>query len=285
VPAWFQLFDDFRKEVASHPDVIKLKQQIEQRTTLPAWSVVDDLVLYKGRIFVPSSSELWPQILTTAHGQGHEGAQKTLQRLRASFFHPHAARRVRDFIKGCSMCQRDKSKHLHPAGLLHPLELPSSIWADIAMDFVEGFPKSGGKSVILTMVDRFSKYNHFIALRHPYTAISVARAFFDNIVRLHGIPCSIVSNRGPVFTSTFWTELFGLTGTQLRMSTAFHPQTDGQSEVTNAFYVSICAAWWVIVLRVGCDGFPGRSIVITRPTSLHSRLLHFRLFTVGLHHH
>jgi hypothetical protein len=127
VPAWFQLFDDFRKEAASHPDVIKLKQQIEQRTTLPAWSVVDDLVLYKGRIFVPSSSELWPQILTTAHGQGHEGAQKTLQRLRASFFHPHATRRVRDFIKGCSMCQRDKSKHLHPAGLLHPLELPSSI--------------------------------------------------------------------------------------------------------------------------------------------------------------
>jgi hypothetical protein len=229
----FQLFDDFRKEAVGHPDVIKLKQQIEQGMALPAWSVVDDLVLYKGRIFVPSLSEFWPQILTTAHGQGHEGAQQTLQQLRDSFFHPHAARRVHDFIKGCSTCQCKKSEHLHPLGLLHPLELPSLIWADIAMDFVEGFPKSGGKSVILTVVDRFSKYNHFIVLSHPYTAISVARAFVDNIVRLHGIPCSIVSYRDPIFTSTFWTELFCLTGTQLRMSTAFHPQTDSQSEVTN----------------------------------------------------
>jgi hypothetical protein len=123
---------------------------------LPVWSIVDELVLYKGHIFVPSSSEFWPQMLTTAHGQGHEGAQKTLQWLRDSF-HPHAARRVRDFIKGCSTCQRNKSEHLHPLGLLHPLEIPSSVWADIAMDFVEGFPKSGGKSVILTVVDRFSK--------------------------------------------------------------------------------------------------------------------------------
>jgi hypothetical protein len=229
----FQLFDDFCKEAASHLDVVKLKQQIEQGTSLPAWSVVDDLVLYKGCIFVPSSSEFWPQILTTVHGQGHEGAQKTLQRLHDSFFHPHVARRVCDFIKGCSTCQRNKSKHLHPAGLLHPLERPSSIWADIAMDFVEGFPKSGGKPVILIVVDRFSKYNHFIALSHPYTTISVARVFFDNIVWLHGIPCSIVSDRDPIFTSTIWTELFSLTGTQLRMSTAFHPQTDGQSEVTN----------------------------------------------------
>ena len=142
-------------------------------------------------------------------------------------------RLVRDYIKGCSVCQRNKTEHLHPADLLQPLEVPSSVWADIAMDFVEGFPRMGGKSVILTVVDRFSKYAHFIALGHPYTAISVARAFFDNIVRLHGVPCSIVSDRDPVFTSAFWTELFSLVGVKLRLSTAFHPQTDGQSEVTN----------------------------------------------------
>jgi len=77
---------------------------------------------------------------------------------------------------------------LQPAGLLQPLEVPSQVWADISMDFVEGLPKVGGKSVILTVVDRFSKYAHFIALGHPYTAASVARAFFDGIVRLHGSP-------------------------------------------------------------------------------------------------
>ncbi|KAK1683940.1 hypothetical protein QYE76_044788 [Lolium multiflorum] len=96
-----------------------------------------------------------------------------------------------------------------------------------------GPPKVGGKSVILTVVDRFSKYAHFIALGHPYTAASVARAFFDGIVRLHGFPSSIVSDRDPVFTGHVWRDLFRMAGVKLRMSTAFHPQTDGQSEVVN----------------------------------------------------
>jgi hypothetical protein len=99
------------------------------------------------------------------------------------------------------------------------------------MDFIEGFLKVGGKSVVLTVVDIFSKFAHFIALGHPYSAVSVAKALFQGIVRLHGIPCSIVSDRDTVFTNAFWTELFKMTGTKLQMSSAFHPQSDGQSEV------------------------------------------------------
>jgi hypothetical protein len=131
------------------------------------------------------------------------------------------------------MCQRNKTETLRPAGLLQPLDVPSQVWADISMDFIEGLPKVGGKSVILTVVDRFSKYAHFIVLSHPYTAASVARAFFDGIVCLHGFPSSIVSDRGPVFTGHVWRDLFQLAGVKLRLSTAFHPQTDGQSEVVN----------------------------------------------------
>jgi hypothetical protein len=101
------------------------------------------------------------------------------------------------------------------------------------MDFIDGFPKVGGKSVILMVVDRFSKYAHFIPLSHPYSASSVAKALFDSIVHLHGMPCSIVSDHDPVFTSHFWSELFQLTGVKLLLSSAFHPQTNGQSEVTN----------------------------------------------------
>jgi hypothetical protein len=87
--------------------------------------------------------------------------------------------------------------------------------------------------VILTVVDRFSKYAHFIALSHPYTAASVAKIFFAEIVRFHGIPSSIVSDQDPVLTSHLWKDLFKLTGSKLRLSTVFHPQTDGQSEVVN----------------------------------------------------
>lgn len=101
------------------------------------------------------------------------------------------------------------------------------------MDFVEGFPKVNGKTIILSVVDRFSKYAHFLALTHPYTASSVARAFFEGVVRLHGIPSSIVRDRDPIFTSKFWEELFRLSSVQLNRSYAFHPQSDGQTEVVN----------------------------------------------------
>ena len=123
-----------------------------------------------------------------AHLAGHEGVQKTLHRLRTDFYIPGDRALVQDWVRRCSTCQRNKTETLQPAGLLQPLEVPSQVWADISMEFVEGLPKVGGKSVILTVVDRFSKYAHFIALGHPYTAASVARAFFDGIVRLHGSP-------------------------------------------------------------------------------------------------
>jgi hypothetical protein len=107
--------------------------------------------------------------------------------------------------------------------MLQPLEVPSQVWANISMDFIEGLPKVGGKSVILTVVNRFSKYAHFIALGHPYTAASVARAFFDGIVRLHGFSASIVSDRDPMFMGHVWRDLFRIAGVKLQFSTTFHP--------------------------------------------------------------
>jgi hypothetical protein len=146
---------------------------------------------------------------------------------------PGDNRHIRDFIRSCSVCQHNKTEHLHPAGLLQPLTVPSGVWRDIALDFVEGFPKVGGKLVILTVVDRFSKYAHFLTLNHCYSATTVAKSFFDNIIKLHGVPESIMSDHDPVFTSTLWKELFRLTGTKLCTRSAFHPQTDGQSEISN----------------------------------------------------
>lgn len=109
--------------------------------------------------------------LISAHGIGIEGIQKTLHPLHASFYNPDAAKLVREYVQSCPVCQRSKTEHLHPAGLLQPLDVPSSIRSDIAMDFVEGFPRVGGKSVVLMVVDRFSKMAHFIPLGHPYRPI------------------------------------------------------------------------------------------------------------------
>lgn len=102
---------------------------------------------------------------------------------------------VQDFVRACVIYQRNKVEQLQPAGLLHPLGVPTSVWSDVAMDFIEALPKVNGKSVLLTVVDKFSKSAHFIPLAHPYTAVYVARAFFDTVVCLHGVPTSVVSDR------------------------------------------------------------------------------------------
>lgn len=141
--------------------------------------------------------------MAAVHDDGHEGIHRTLHRLHRDFHFPNMRRLVQDFVRACPTCQRYKSEHLHPAGLLLPLPIPTAVWADIGLDFVEALPRVNGKSVILSVVDRFSKFCHFIPPAHPYTAETVAQAFFADIVRLHGVPQSMVSDRDPVFTSTF----------------------------------------------------------------------------------
>jgi hypothetical protein len=106
-------------------------------------------------------------------------------------------------------------------------------WTHISLDFIEALPKSNGKEVILVVVDRLTKFAHFIPMSHPYTVQSVAKAFIDNILKLHGPPIAIVSDRDRIFTSNLWKEIFKALNVQLRYSSAYHPQSDGQTERVN----------------------------------------------------
>ena len=140
---------------------------------------------------------------------------------------------ILQFVKECVVCQRQKYEALAPTGLLQPLPVPKLIWEEISMDFIIGLPKSQGFEIIMVMVDRLSKYAHFIILKKPMTAKTIVEAFVKEMVRLHGFPKTIVSEKDPMFLSNFWKEIFRLQGTKLKINTAYYPQTDGQMEVVN----------------------------------------------------
>lgn len=187
-------------------------------------------------LWVGNNSAVRTKIIAALHATavgGHSGILATYNRLKKLFYWKGLKQDVDNFVKQCEVCQQAKHELIPPPGLLQSLPVPQGAWQDITMDFIEGLPKSERYDTILVVVDRFSKYAHFIPLTHPFNAQVVAQAVFDNVVKLHGIPKTIVSDRDKIFTAHFWTELFKLMGTKLTMSTAYHPQTDRQSERVN----------------------------------------------------
>lgn len=185
---------------------------------------------------VPNQPTLCESILKWLHGSsqaGHSGRDVTVQRVKSLFYWKGMAKDIQAYIRACVICQQCKYDTAASPGLLQPLPILEGVWMDISLDFIDGLPRSGGFSVILVVVDRLSKAAHFIALKHPYSAASVAQTFLDNVFKLHGMPRSIVSDRDAVFVSTFWQELFKLQSCALNLSTAYHPQSDCQTEVVN----------------------------------------------------
>ena len=188
------------------------------------------LLYFKNKLRVASDSTLKTIILTEFHNSpigGHAGILKTFLKVSASFYWPGLRSDVKQYVGKCLVCQQIKYPTSKVAGLLQPLPIPENIWEDISMDFITGLPVSKGVSVILVVVDRLSKAAHFGTLPASFTAITVANLFTDIVVKHHGFPISIVSDRDPIFLSKFWQALFQFSGTALKYSTAYHPQIDG----------------------------------------------------------
>jgi len=191
------------------------------------------LLYRKDRLWVPE--RLVDQILRSEHDTkiaGHMGQDKTIELVRRNFWWPKMNERILDFVRSCPECQQNKSSRHQPYGLSSPLELPYAPWQSIAMDFITELPLSDGCDQLWVIIDRFTKMAHFIPLQEK-SASDLTKIFAWEVWRFHGSPTDIVSDRDSRFTSETWKEFLGLLAMRPRMSTAFHPQTDGQTERLN----------------------------------------------------
>ncbi|GAU47914.1 hypothetical protein TSUD_404670, partial [Trifolium subterraneum] len=248
---WMEYLKDFDFELNYHPgkanvvaDALSRKafaqekdMDLQRRIGKPEFTVANDGVIQFGnRIYVPNDADLKWLILEEAHKSGfsiHPGSTKMYHDLKKNYWWPNMKTEIAEFVSRCIVCQQVKIEHQKPAGPLQPLDIPEWKWEHITMDFVTGLPRNQkGEDSIWVIVDRLTKSAHFIAVKSTYKASRYAEIFLEEIVKLHGVPLSIMSDRDPTFTSHFWRAFQKAMGTRLRMSTSNHPQTDGQSERT-----------------------------------------------------
>jgi len=225
-----------------------------------------------GTLCIPNSGELRQRLLQEAHDTpvgGHFGILRTASALSRRFFWPRLYQDVKQYVRGCASCHRSKASNQKPYGLLQPLEVPAERWKRINIDFIVKLPVcSSGNDTIITFIDGLTKRAHWIAtVEKSLSAERFAEIFVDFYFRLHGLPTDIVSDRDVRFTSDWWRHLTKIWQTKLKMSTSFHPQTDGQAEKANS-----------IVERYL------RSFVQTRPQEW-DRLLSLAEFSYNAHRH
>ncbi|KAL8134978.1 hypothetical protein AgCh_009846 [Apium graveolens] len=192
------------------------------------------ILRFLSRIWIPPVAELKNEILQEAHNSRysiHPRCTKMYRDLKENYWWPYMKREIAEWVNKCYTCQRVKAEHQTPRGLLQPLEIPEWKWEHIAMDFIVGLPRTkANHNAIWVIVDRLTKLAHFLPINERFSLDKLVHMYLKEIVMRHGVPVSIVSDRDPRFNSRFWRSFQECLGTKLNMSTAYHPQMDGQSE-------------------------------------------------------
>ncbi|SJK96774.1 uncharacterized protein ARMOST_00020 [Armillaria ostoyae] len=196
----------------------------------------DGILYYDNRVYVPRHSSLRGEIIAQSHDHitaGHPGIAKTRELVQREYWWPKIQKDIEAYVKGCETCQRTKSNTQAKAAPLHPNEIPTEPWTHISVDMVTGLPDSNGHNALLVVVDRFSKAIILVPCNIELSAEGWARILRDHVYARHGMPQVVISDRGPQFVSAFMKELYRMLDISQNASTAFHPQTDGQTERVN----------------------------------------------------
>ncbi|QRW24977.1 Retrotransposable element Tf2 protein [Rhizoctonia solani] len=197
----------------------------------------EDLLWYRGKLVVPDSEALKERLLREFHNSplaGHPGQQRTLELLSRNYWWPGMKSSSKEWVECCPTCQANRRAHA-PVISLKPLEVPPFPFHTISYDFITGFPKSQGHDAILVVIDSFSKFGHFIPTSKKVTAKGLADLFITHVWKLHGLPIRTVSDRGTTFTGKFLRALYQRLGVKPSFSSAYHPESDGQTERVNQF--------------------------------------------------
>ncbi|KAJ3567660.1 hypothetical protein NP233_g6218 [Leucocoprinus birnbaumii] len=226
--------DELRKAIVQgYQEDSWCKKALE--TKMDNLTIEGNLLFYKGRLIIPRVGQVRETILSLAHkALGHFGFDKTYETLRESFYWPGMRTYLESaYIPSCLECQKNKAPTTKPVGPLHPLPVPDDRFSSIAMDFVGPFPEENGFNYLLTITDRLGADVRLIPCTTDISAPELAELFFTNWYCENGLPAEIICDRDKLFLSTFWQEFTSLLDVKVKMSTAFHPQTDGSSERTN----------------------------------------------------
>ncbi|CCO34216.1 Retrotransposable element Tf2 155 kDa protein type 1 [Rhizoctonia solani AG-1 IB] len=197
----------------------------------------NEILLFQDKVLVPDNDDLKREILKLYHDSplvGHPGQQQTLELVSCHYTWPGKKGWIRTYVESCDTCQRMRRAKV-PLLPLKPLEVPPSPFHTISYDFITGFPKSKGMDAILVVINSFTKFGHFIPTSSKATARNLADLFVSNVWKLHGLPVKTISNRGTTFTGKFLRGLYKRLGIDPHFSSAYHPESDGQTERVNQF--------------------------------------------------